>query len=59
MYEYVNITFADTAQRLQKHIKGYSITPTDAHTMITLCAYETLALGYSAFCPLFTEEDCE
>ena len=25
--------------------------------MLQLCAYETDALGYSAFCPLFTEAD--
>lgn len=25
--------------------------------MLQLCAYETHALGYSAFCNLFTEED--
>ena len=25
--------------------------------MLQLCAYETDAIGYSAFCPLFTEDD--
>lgn len=25
--------------------------------MLQLCSYETHALGYSAFCNLFTEED--
>ncbi len=25
--------------------------------MLQLCSYETVALGYSAFCPLFTQED--
>lgn len=25
--------------------------------MLELCSYETVALGYSAFCNLFTRED--
>lgn len=59
MAEYVNKTFADTAKRLQRDIKGYTLTPADVMAMTTLCAYETLSLGYSKFCPLFTEKDCE
>lgn len=59
MAEYVNRTMAGTAARLQAHVKGYTITPTDVQAMLSLCAYETLSLGYSKFCPLFTEEDCE
>lgn len=59
MAEYVNATMAGTARRLQKLVKGYKITPTDVQVMLSLCAYETLSLGYSAFCPLFTKEDCE
>jgi len=27
--------------------------------MLQLCSYETDALGYSAFCPLFTKQDFE
>lgn len=50
---------AGTAARLQALVEGYTVTPADVQTMLSLCAYETLALGYSAFCPLFTEEDCE
>ncbi|GMK53584.1 hypothetical protein CspeluHIS016_0101700 [Cutaneotrichosporon spelunceum] len=57
MAEFVNRAMAGTAARLQAHVKGYTITPTDVQTMLSLCAYETLSLGYSAFCPLFTEED--
>lgn len=34
-----------------------NFTPTDAIDMLQLCSYETNALGYSAFCDLFTEED--
>ncbi|CAK9780434.1 unnamed protein product [Cutaneotrichosporon oleaginosum] len=57
MAEFVNRTMAGTAERLQAHLKGYTITPADVQIMLSLCAYETLSLGYSAFCPLFTEED--
>lgn len=59
MAEYVNKTMAGTASRLQGLVKGYTITPADVQVMLSLCAYETLSLGYSKFCPLFTEEDCE
>lgn len=34
-----------------------NFTATDAIAMLQLCSYETQALGYSAFCPLFSEED--
>lgn len=57
MAEFINHTMAGTAKRLQRSLKGYEIQPGDVHTMMALCAYETLALGYSAFCPLFTEDD--
>lgn len=57
MAEFVNRTFAGTAARLQKDLQGYEITPGDVHTLMSLCSYETLALGYSAFCPLFTEAE--
>lgn len=57
MAEFVNKTFAGTAERLQRDLQGYAITPADVHTMMSLCAYETLSLGYSAFCPLFTEDE--
>ncbi len=59
MAEFVNRTMAGTAERLQAHVKGYTVTAADVQAMLSLCAYETLSLGYSAFCPLFTEEDCE
>lgn len=36
-----------------------TFTPTDAVYMLQLCSYETDALGYSAFCPLFTKQDFE
>jgi hypothetical protein len=38
-------------------IAGVNFTATDAIAMLQLCSYETHALGYSAFCNLFSEED--
>jgi hypothetical protein len=34
-----------------------NFTATDIIAMLQLCSYETQALGYSAFCGLFSEED--
>ncbi|WVQ81817.1 hypothetical protein IAT38_003944 [Cryptococcus sp. DSM 104549] len=49
--------FADTVERIQGQIDGVNITVDDIQAMLQLCSYETVALGYSAFCKLFTEED--
>ncbi|WVQ85369.1 hypothetical protein IAT38_007534 [Cryptococcus sp. DSM 104549] len=49
--------FNGTIERLQKQIEGVNFTLTDINAMLQLCSYETDALGYSAFCKLFTEED--
>jgi hypothetical protein len=49
--------FNSTIARLQSQASGINFTATDAIAMLQLCAYETHALGYSAFCPLFSEED--
>jgi len=40
-------------------IKGMSFEVTDAFAMQQTCAYETVALGSSAFCDLFTQEEWE
>ncbi|UKZ86656.1 uncharacterized protein TrAFT101_002480 [Trichoderma asperellum] len=49
--------FNSTIARLQSQIFGLNLTVTDAVAMLQLCSYETHALGYSAFCNLFTDED--
>ncbi len=43
--------------RLQQYISGIQLNYTHVHAMQELCAYETVALGYSEFCGLFTEEE--
>lgn len=43
--------------RLQKYIPSIKLTPKLLYGMQSLCAYETVGLGYSNFCELFTEEE--
>ncbi|KAI0756702.1 phosphoglycerate mutase-like protein [Daedaleopsis nitida] len=54
---WTQVYLKDTVQRLQKHLKGLELDATSVSAMQSLCAYETVALGYSAFCDLFTEDD--
>lgn len=41
----------------ESQVEGITFTPTDAVAMLQLCSYETVALGDSAFCSLFSQED--
>jgi hypothetical protein len=54
---FANNAFNSTIARLQSQASGITFTPTDAIAMLQLCSYETHALGYSSFCPLFTTAD--
>ncbi|ORY18253.1 histidine phosphatase superfamily [Clohesyomyces aquaticus] len=50
--------FNSTLARLNAQTTGgLKFTPTDAIGMLQLCSYETVALGYSKFCELFTQQD--
>lgn len=49
--------FNGTLERLNAQVQGLSFTPTDIVSMLQLCSYETVALGSSAFCGLFTAQD--
>jgi len=40
-------------------MKGYELTIENIFTLQQMCAYETVAIGYSKFCELFTEEEWE
>ncbi|RPD81945.1 phosphoglycerate mutase-like protein [Lentinus tigrinus ALCF2SS1-7] len=51
------IYLKDTLPCLQKYVTGIELDYTSVVAMQELCAYETVALGYSAFCDLFTEEE--
>ncbi|ESK92182.1 acid phosphatase [Moniliophthora roreri MCA 2997] len=50
---------ASARKRLQKQITGFELSVQDVFTMQQLCAYETVAIGYSKFCELFTEDEWE
>ncbi|KAF5391937.1 hypothetical protein D9757_001686 [Collybiopsis confluens] len=52
-----NVYLADAQKRLQAHLPGFNLTIPLVSAMQFLCPYETVALGYSAFCDLFTEEE--
>ncbi|KAF3766913.1 hypothetical protein M406DRAFT_89535 [Cryphonectria parasitica EP155] len=54
---FANNAFNESIARLNTEVEGITFTPTDAIAMLQLCSYETVALGYSAFCDLFTEQD--
>lgn len=47
------------AERLNKMVSGFKIEPEDIYYMQTLCGYETVSLGYSHFCNIFTKEEWE
>ncbi|BGP47514.1 hypothetical protein JCM10450v2_003369 [Rhodotorula kratochvilovae] len=52
--------YTRTAARLNTHLSGsLNLTATDISAMLQLCAYETDALGWSEFCPLFEKEEWE
>ena len=72
---WADIYLQNARERLAKEIKGYDLTIEDMYIMQQLCAYEvnypcvfyhdlihalqTVAIGYSKFCELFTEEEWE
>ncbi|KAI5356807.1 putative histidine phosphatase superfamily, clade-2, histidine acid phosphatase active [Septoria linicola] len=57
--QWYNIYLANATHRLNSHSEGFNWTVQDAYNAQSLCAYETVALGYSAFCGLFTYAEWE
>jgi len=57
--EWANVYLKDAQGRLQKQIDGFTFTIEDIYTLQQMCAYETVAIGFSRFCGLFTEEEWE
>jgi len=51
------VYLADALERFSADLPGMNLTIADVSGMQTICPYETVALGYSAFCDLFTEEE--
>ena len=56
---WTEIYLQEATKRLQKQLIGLELNTEDVFDMQKLCAYETVALGYSKFCELFTEEEWE
>ncbi|KAL9026294.1 MAG: hypothetical protein Q9196_005020 [Gyalolechia fulgens] len=52
-----NIYLQNATQRLQAMSPSFKLNVSDVYNMQTLCPYETVAFGYSAFCNLFTYEE--
>ncbi|EIW53780.1 phosphoglycerate mutase-like protein [Trametes versicolor FP-101664 SS1] len=57
--QWAEIYLRDALVRLRAQITGVDLVIEDAYTMQQLCAYETVALGYSKFCELFTPAEWE
>ncbi|KAG8816269.1 hypothetical protein FRC17_000379 [Serendipita sp. 399] len=57
--KWVGVYLQEAHHRIQGLLDGYALSVEDLFAMQMLCAYETVALGYSSFCPLFTEEEWE
>ncbi|KAJ6545482.1 histidine phosphatase superfamily [Mycena capillaripes] len=55
--KWANIYLLPAQKRLSQYISGFPLTISMLSSMQSLCAYETVALGYSSFCGLFTEEE--
>ncbi|KAI4186041.1 MAG: hypothetical protein L6R41_003742 [Letrouitia leprolyta] len=47
----------NATERLQALSPNFKLNISDVYDMQTLCPYETVAFGYSAFCNLFTYEE--
>lgn len=55
--EWKPIYLANATKRLQPLVPGLNLTDDLTFGMQSLCAYETVGLGTSPFCQLFTEEE--
>ncbi|KAF7292227.1 Acid phosphatase [Mycena indigotica] len=54
---WAEVYLKNAQKRLAPHLSGLALNATWLFAMQQTCAYETVALGYSAFCDLFTEEE--
>ena len=55
--QWSKIYLADATKRLIALAPGFNWTVSDSYNAQSLCAYETVALGYSSFCGLFTYDE--
>ncbi|GAA5863691.1 hypothetical protein JCM8547_003694 [Rhodosporidiobolus lusitaniae] len=57
MAQWGEVYLKDALARLKPLVEGVELTVKDLFNMQLMCAYELVALGGSAFCPLFTEQE--
>ncbi|THG96255.1 hypothetical protein EW026_g5547 [Hermanssonia centrifuga] len=57
--KWAGIYLKDAQARLAPQLKGYDLSIEDVYTLQQMCAYETVAIGYSKFCELFTQKEWE
>ncbi|EIN13824.1 phosphoglycerate mutase-like protein [Punctularia strigosozonata HHB-11173 SS5] len=57
--KWAEIYLKDANARLAPLFQGYSLSIEDTFVLQQMCAYETVAIGYSKFCELFTQEEWE
>jgi len=57
--KWADIYLKDAQRRLAEEIPGFDLSIEDTYSLQQMCAYETVAIGYSKFCELFTEEEWE
>ena len=57
--EWQKVYLKDAIQRLQGDLKGIELDETMVYGMMSICAYETVVMGFSNFCSLFTKEEFE
>ncbi|OJD29096.1 3-phytase a precursor [Diplodia corticola] len=55
--EWAAIYLANATERIQDNIDGLDWTISDSYYAQALCSYETVALGFSHFCSLFTYDE--
>lgn len=55
--QWYQIYLKDATDRLAKLAPGFNWTVADSYNAQSLCAYETVAFGYSDFCRLFTYKE--
>ncbi|KAK4506262.1 hypothetical protein PRZ48_004227 [Zasmidium cellare] len=51
------VYLADAHRRIQSQVPGFNFSIGDIYDLQSLCAYETVSIGYSHFCGLFTYEE--
>jgi hypothetical protein len=59
MATWTSIYLKDVTSRLKKSAGNYNWTAADSLVAQNLCSYETISLGYSPFCQLFSYQEWE